>query len=359
MTGGQPEAVYDSLAEALDALPNGFPRTASGVELAILRRIFSPDEALLAATLGREPETAEVVAARAGLDPVEVGARLKAMAKRGLVWPDFDRAAGSRRFRLAPFIVGIYEAQLELMDHDLAHLVERYFDEGGAEALMSLQPALQRVVPAVGTVAREWILPYEDVVEIVKQGQTFSVRDCICRVQQDHIGRKCDYPLDVCLTVSPVRRPPRAGDLTLEQALAVIDRSEQVGLVHSVSNFAEGLYYVCNCCGCCCGILRGVTERGIPNSVARANYFAVVDPEVCTGCEVCLGRCQVGAIKVLDGAAVVAREKCIGCGLCVSGCVFAAARLEKRPDAEAIHPPANFVAWEEERMRFRHRHEAQ
>jgi NAD-dependent dihydropyrimidine dehydrogenase PreA subunit len=357
LTTSRLEPVYDALAAALDALPNAFPRTKSGVELEILRRIFSPEEARLGASMGQLAETAEAVAGRCGLDPLSVAAQLKAMAKRGLVWPEFDRAAGSRRYRLAPFIVGIYEAQLDILDHDLAHLLEHYFDEGGAEALMSLQPAFQRVVPAVGTVAREWILPYEDVVEIVRQGQTYSVRDCICRVQKEHVGRHCDYPLDVCLTVSPVRRPPRPGDISLEQALAVIDRSEQVGLVHSVSNVASGLYYVCNCCGCCCGILRGVTERGIANSVARANYFATVDVQTCTGCEVCVGRCQVGAVAMTEGVAVVDRAKCIGCGLCVSGCPGEAARLEKRPDAEAIHPPADFAAWESERLRYRQAHQ--
>ena len=68
-----------------------------------------------------------------------------------------------------------------------------------------------------------------------------------------------------------------------------------IGLVHIVSNVMRVVGYVCNCCGCCCGILRGINVYGIENSVAQANYFAVIDPE-CLGCGTCVLRCQVHAI---------------------------------------------------------------
>ncbi len=38
-----------------------------------------------------------------------------------------------------------------------------------------------------------------------------------------------------------------------KEALALLERSEQIGLVHTVSNVMEGVGYICNCCGCCCG----------------------------------------------------------------------------------------------------------
>ena len=37
--------VYTRLREHLDRLPAGFPATESGVELRILKRLFTPDEA--------------------------------------------------------------------------------------------------------------------------------------------------------------------------------------------------------------------------------------------------------------------------------------------------------------------------
>jgi NAD-dependent dihydropyrimidine dehydrogenase PreA subunit len=120
-----------------------------------------------------------------------------------------------------------------------------------------------------------------------------------------------------------------------------------------VSNVIEGVFYVCNCCGCCCGVLRGVTEFGIPGSVARANYFAVIDPDECALCGVCIERCQVEAISEEGDGVVVDRAQCIGCGLCVSGCSVNAVRLEKRPDTELVHPPEDFEAWERARQKNR------
>jgi Na+-translocating ferredoxin:NAD+ oxidoreductase RNF subunit RnfB len=111
----------------------------------------------------------------------------------------------------------------------------------------------------------------------------------------------------------------------------------------------EGLGYVCNCCGCCCAILRGVTEWGIEDSVAQANYYAVIDPDLCNDCGTCIERCQVHAISAGDGFSVVDKARCIGCGLCASGCPNDVARLERKPEAEIILPPADFAAWEQAR----------
>ena len=109
--------------------------------------------------------------------------------------------------------------------------------------------------------------------------------------------------------------------------------------MHTVSNVAQGVGYVCNCCGCCCGLLRGITEHGLAGSVAHANYYAVIDPDLCAGCGTCIERCQVHAIPDEDGVSVVDRERCIGCGLCVTGCPDDVPRLLRRPEAEEIHPP--------------------
>jgi len=345
------EDVYGELADALDRLPNGFPRTSSGVEISILKRIFTPEEATLASHLGREMEPVDCIAQRIGIPAEKVKTRLTDMAKRGLVW--FDERDGELWFRLAPFVVGFYESQLKNMDHEFAHLVERYLADGGAVGIMKPQPALHRVVPSQRAVKSEWILPYDDVKAIIQASRTFSLRDCICRVQQDHIGRKCNFPLKTCLSFTSRERPPRQGDISKEEALAFLDESERIGLVHTVSNVMEGLFYVYNCCGCCCGILRGINEWGIENSVAHANYYSVINADECVNCGLCIDRCQVHAISEMGGAAVIDRKRCIGCGLCATGCPTGAARLQRKSEEEIIHPPVNFETWEQDRLRNR------
>ncbi len=344
-------AIYEKLAAALDRLPNGFPRTPSNVEIQVLRRIFSPDEAALAAQLGHEMEPVDQVAQRAGLPKEEANNRLNAMARRGLLW--FEKKNRQLRFRLAPFVVGIYESQLQNLDEELARLIEEYLTDGGAAGIMKPQPALHRVIPVHGATDAEWVLPYDDVRAILEQAERFSVRDCICRVQRAQLGHRCDFPLKICLSFKMAGGEPGADDISREQAIALLDKAEKVGLVHTVRNVIEGLGYVCNCCGCCCTILRGITDWGIEKSVAYANYYAAIDPDECEECGTCRERCQVDAISASDGSSVVDRNRCIGCGLCVTECPSDAAQLVRKPENEIVHPPANFPTWEHERLRNR------
>ncbi|HUW49301.1 MAG TPA: 4Fe-4S binding protein [Patescibacteria group bacterium] len=343
--------VYERLAEALDRLPNGFPRTPSNVELRVLKKIFSSEEAKIAGQLTGSTESIVDIAQKLGFSVEEAQAKLIKMAKRGLVW--YEEEKGKPSFRLAPFVVGIYEAQLETMDHELAHLVEEYLANGGAVGIMKPQPALHRVIPAQKAVKSELILPYDDVKAILLNSKSFGLRDCVCRVQQKHVGHKCEFPLRTCLFFSEYERPPHRYTISKEEALAFLDKAEEIGLVHTVSNVMKGVGYVCNCCGCCCGILRGINDWGIENSVAHANYTATIDPTQCLNCGTCTTRCQVHAITQQNDVAVVNKQKCIGCGLCVTSCPNNAAQLKRKPQSEIINPPENFAKWEHERLHNR------
>ena len=343
------DLVYERLVEALDKLPNGFARTPSNVEIRVLKRMLSPEEASIACQLSGSLESCEVISKRLGLSAEHTVAMLTKMAEKGLLWS--EEKEGKPLVRLAPFIVGIYEASN--LDHDLAHLVEEYLSSGGAEGIMRPQPAIHRVVPAQKAVKSEWILPYDDVKAVLLRSKSFTLRDCICREQQRLVGNECGFPLRTCLSFSESESSPNKSSISKDEALAFLDQAEELGLVHTVSNVMKGIGYVCNCCGCCCGLLRGITEWGIENSVAFANYFATIDPQECVGCGTCQDRCQVHAIRAENDVSVVDRARCIGCGLCVTGCPNDAARLEKKPDAEIVSPPVDFKTWERERLRSR------
>ncbi|HVP16909.1 MAG TPA: 4Fe-4S binding protein [candidate division Zixibacteria bacterium] len=345
------DTVYERLANALDRLPNGFPRTPSKVEIRVLKKIFSPEEAKLASQLSGSLESIDTIAKKVRLSVQETEEKLTNMAKRGLVW--YEDEKGKPFFRLAPFIVGVYESQLENMDHELAHLVEEYLANGGALGIMKPQPALHRVIPAQKALKSELILPYDDVKAILLNSKSFGLRECICRVQRKTLGHKCDFPLKTCLSFSSFERPPHENTISQKEALAFLDEAEEIGLVHTVSNVLKGVGYVCNCCGCCCGILRGINDWGIENSVAHANYTATIDPDTCLNCGTCRTRCQVHAITEQNGTSFVNTQRCIGCGLCVTGCPNNAAQLNRKPSNEIINPPQDFTTWEHERLHNR------
>jgi len=341
------ENPYKLLAERLDALPNGFPPTDDGAELRLLAKLFTPAEAALAAQLRLTIETPAHIAARIGGDADALAKQLKSMARRGLIAA--ERAEGGLGFRLMPFIVGIYEMQFSTLDAELARLFEEYYQRAFGKAL-TMQPPVHRVIPIGKTVQNDVeVQPYESVVEIINSAKAWGVVDCICRKQKALLGEPCEHPLDVCMTMSQIpdafASNPTIRALTREGALATLRRAAEAGLVHSVSNNQEGLWYICNCCTCSCGILRGMKELGIANVVARSAFVNRVDDALCIGCEACLERCQFDALTMEGKCAHVNETRCVGCGVCVLACDQGALQLVRRPTEQVLPVPRTESDW--------------
>jgi hypothetical protein len=124
-TGMQEGEIYRKLARHLDRLPGGYPPSESGVELRILKRLFTPEEAHLAMHLTLIHEDARVIAYRAGIPAAEAAERLETMLYKGLVYA--QQAAGKPpRYMIAQFAIGFYEAQVNRLDKELAEDVEEY-----------------------------------------------------------------------------------------------------------------------------------------------------------------------------------------------------------------------------------------
>jgi NAD-dependent dihydropyrimidine dehydrogenase PreA subunit len=141
--------------------------------------------------------------------------------------------------------------------------------------------------------------------------------------------------------------------ISKEEAYSVIRTAEEAALVHMTNNIQNGHYYICNCCGCCCGVLRSINEYNILNAT-NSHYYAEIDPDVCIGCGVCSDeRCQVNAIQVWDEYSTVNKEKCIGCGLCVSTCPTEAVKLVRKQPEEWAIPPRDEMSWFDEKARGR------
>jgi electron transport complex protein RnfB len=342
---------YKQLAEQLNALPNGFPPTDDGRELKLLAKLFTPEEAGLAAQLTSSLETVEEFAARTGRDVTGLRDQLKGMSRRGLI--ETGRKDGTLGFKLLPFVVGIYEMQVGTMDVELARLFEDYFQQ--FSQVLWVKPQVHRVIPVNETVRNSMeVRPFESASEIVNAMQSWGVLDCICRKQKALIGQACEHPIDVCMIMDQrpdaFEKSPVIRALTQDEAMGTLRRAAEAGLVHSVSNSVEGTYYICNCCTCSCGILRGMAELGIANVVASSAFVNQVDEGICNGCEDCIKSCQFNALSMDGLLAKVDSVRCTGCGVCVIACSTGALGLARRPEEEVKPVPQTLADWGAQRI---------
>ena len=345
-------SVYERLADRSNGAFYSVRFKESGVELKLLAKMFTPDQAALGAVMHLRRESVEDIAQRAGVDAKAARATLKGMARRGLI--RVGRGEGGLAFGLLPFAVGSYEESLPYFDEEMAQLFETLMQESRGMGMLDQTPALQRVIPVEQSVDAEIeVLPYERASDLLNAAKSFGVRDCICRKQKALIGEGCEYPIENCINFAPVENAfanlPYVREITKEEAFRILREAEDVGLVHSVYNQQQGVYYICNCCPCCCGIMRGMVEFGFRHALARSDFLAQVDEDACTGCETCLERCHFGALSVPEGVCVVDPMQCMGCGLCVSECPDDALCLIRRPPEEQALPPVDQRQWQAER----------
>jgi len=337
------DGIYRQLQQRLDELSTGFPTTESQVEIRILKRLFSEADARLFLELSQKPQSPEDLAIQLGRDRDKLAAQLEQMAKKGLLFR--LRKADSIRYATIPYVVGLFEYQLNTLDPDIARDMEEYFETAFGRTIQSNKTPLMRTIPINREIIAKWpVAPYEDVIKILEAQKSIAVAPCICRKTSKLADKGCDKPLEVCLLFGS------HGDyyvengmgryISLEEAKEIAGRSEEAGLVMQPFN-SQKIGGMCSCCGDCCGILRSLKMQPKPARAVQSNYFAVVDDDACTGCKTCQDRCQMEAIEIVDDAAAVNLERCIGCGLCVTTCPGEALRLEKKPENQQYVPPKN------------------
>lgn len=336
--------VYQRLQKALDELPIRYPATTSGVEIRILRRLFTPAEAEVALALGALPEAVEKIQRRRpGRTVEELTRLLDGMLARGVIFGHGSRRA-SRRYSMAPLVVGMYEGQVDRLTKELQQDFDQYLREGFAGALFAGKTRQMRTIPVNARfVPDRRVGQYDDARRLIEEGPgPWATRNCVCRQGQDLLGVPCRQTTSrrVCLMIGGAARSSVAsGDaqtVTREETLALLDQAEREGMVLQPSNTRDPVF-ICFCCGCCCGMLRAARQFPKPAEYLQSNYHAVVDAELCTECETCRSRCPMDALRSVDGATAVDLDRCIGCGLCVSTCPAEALQLRAKPQ-ETVPP---------------------
>jgi len=149
----------------------------------------------------------------------------------------------------------------------------------------------------------------------------------------------CKHPVENCLSFGAAAEyyieSGLGREITADEAIKILKEADESGLVHAGAN-SKHLSNICNCCPCCCAVLKSITQKGSYRERHLNPIFEpVVDADACTACEVCVDRCPVDAIVVED-IAQVDRDKCLGCGLCKGTCPVEAISMVVREDVE--HP---------------------
>jgi len=330
---------YERLREILDAHPSTAPKAKSIDE--ILRILFTPEEAAVAVHMSFKNKSSSGIAQAAGVPDDKAKQYLEAMADKGVVHA--KNKDGETFYALLPLIPGVFEFPFMKgggtpMHKRLGKLWEEYHHEAFGSSFAGNPTPLMRVVAVEKSIAaQDRVHPYDEVKNFINDANYIAVTHCACRVS---VG-KCDRPKEVCLifgeTAEFLVARGFARHISKEEGMKVLDSAEQAGLVHTSNNSADRAGLICNCCPCCCTVLRGRTQLKHAHAFEPSRFEAHVKSEDCIGCAVCADeRCPMKAIEMKENVAVVHTEECIGCGLCVTGCPVDAIALQEREQPPAI-----------------------
>jgi len=341
--------IYERLRRHLDRQAIGFPASRDGAALRVLRHIFSPQEAQIAAELSDRHEPLDTLFRRLGhlaASPDELARVLDRMLRKGGI--EVKVQNGRRHYANTPLLVGIYELQIGRLTPEFLRDFEKYTSgpHFGLEFLGTALPQMRTIPVERSLHPHHRAAAFDEVAALLAQAPgPFVVLECICRLKKRLEGRTCQLTdrRETCLGFGSIAQTVLEGGngraIDRREVLSIIRANQEDGLVLQPSNTEESAF-ICSCCGCCCGMLQLHRSLPRPADFWSSNFLAAVDPSRCNGCGICERRCQVGAVSVNPATppARVNFNRCLGCGQCVEACPQQAVALRKKP-RQTTPPP--------------------
>ena len=332
---------YSDLAEHLDRLPGGFPPSETGAEIRLLERLFTPEEAALAIHLTLEREGVEVIAGKAGLSLEEAGPRLAGMAHKGLIFSAFT-IEGSILYQAVPFVVGIWEFQINRLTEGLIRDVNDYWNTMKRRKPVRTIPQMRTIPIGESIEPHLEAYPHEHVMRLLESQDRFAVAPCICRLEAKMEGEGCDALEEACLMFGDWAeyyvREGKGRSIDRSEVLEILAKADSDNLVLQPSN-SRDVVAICCCCSCCCGVLKRLKRHPKPANTVFSPFAVNFGRDQCIGCRICMERCQMDAFTDAGDKVEFNPIRCIGCGLCVTTCPAGALTLVRKPDTGRIRIP--------------------
>jgi len=343
------EHIYAGMVEAIGRRGGGLPSIRCKEFDALIDDLFTEDEAGFFLQMPDDPFLADTMARITGMDPVHAEKLLEEMTEKGLlIAMDKD---SKRTYITMSLLPGLYEFHFHKFHvGERARKSARIFSDyrDAVEKIETATPGIYPTVPWARVIplnqdiqSNIQIQTFDQVQQYIDRAKNIAVADCYCRIMGELLDNPCQKPMEVCLAFGPgaVNMAERgfARIISKEEAFQILEKADEAGLVHCSSNTSRYIDFICNCCTCHCYILRTVKKSSIPSFAASSSVMASVDAENCIGCEACLERCPMDALKSKDDVVEVDDNRCIGCGLCIRACPADAIVLISRPGGMA--PP--------------------
>jgi ferredoxin len=178
------------------------------------------------------------------------------------------------------------------------------------------------------------IVPIEDIENVLDKFSTVVRLPCICRKVTTGINRR--YCLGVGADLTHIFRDvPELEDfdrISVSEAKELVRGLDIEGNAHSVWTLnTPYIGMICNCNRDCMAY-RFQHEMRLGKAMFKAEYTAVIDPLLCTGCRDCVQRCYFDAIIYDRRNSKCSADplKCYGCGLCRRACASDAIAMHER-----------------------------